>query len=284
MTFILYSPDAANEYAHPRSITDRKAIEAAIQDGSPDKIYGLIDDAKLNSDDLLKISELSSELDNYDWWLAINPNCPTELLERFLTNPDERIVSIALQHSRTSFEKFRDAVMNGAYSPKGRFSVESLENFAYSEHAFKTLEVFEKLWEKQRLKKSLILSAASVEFRNNALVIDPAIINFLAKRIANENNALRVEYARSSIFGDPAMLDLMKTDSHRPVITALAWNRKASVSTHEYILDNHKSISIKDGIAWASSDNDLLNRVYRSTKSEQTLWAIRNNPDFTKLS
>lgn len=280
---MLYSPDAANEYAHPRRITDRNIIDSYLNSGDPNKIYSLIDDAELTNEDLLKILELSNSSNNYNWWVAINPNCNSELLNEFLTSKDERLVSIALQHSNVPFEKFYNAVMKNTYAPNKKFSVASLENFAYSGHTFKSLEVFKKLWENQRIKKSLVLGAESAVFRNSALTIDRAIIDFLAKEIVNENNTLRAEYARSSILSDPVTLDLMKTDSHRPVITSLAWNKRACPATHKYILDNHKSASIKDGIAFSSSDNNLLNRIYKSTKSEQTKLVIENNSNFFKI-
>ena len=78
----------------------------------------------------------------------------------------------------------------------------------------------------------------------------------------------------------PEILDSLKDDPHRPVINAIARNSSALVSTHEYLIDNHKSSGIRTSIAMVTENSYLLNKIYFGTKSKEIRYWVECNPRF----
>ena len=109
--------------------------------------------------------------------------------------------------------------------------------------------------------------------------VDERVFSLINSTILNCSNDVREEYARA-FWADSRVLDQMKDDKHRPVINSLSENPFIDFKTAEYLILKHKTPSIRISIANHARDNELLQIIWESTKSDQIRKAVSNNPHF----
>lgn len=204
---------------------------------------------------------------------------PLELLLQLTEDKVESVRVEALGNPLTNSQLFTDAIMHGV------FSLSSKKQLCRSSNAVTRFEVFEFLWLNIKgAPEKLIHTLEMATFQEQAN-IDAHIIDFIHGEIqkGDADKAAREAYAGNWRVSTPELLDQMKDDEHRPVINGIAQNQRAWVSTHEYLLAKHKSIGIRYGIARATSDNPLLNKIYHGTKNEKIREEVQRNPSFNLL-
>lgn len=214
--------------------------------------------------------------------LASRKNLPPALLSKLRADKAEEVRVHALSNPLTSFAEFKNSVLTE------KFTTRSKQLFCDEFRALEDIEVFRFLWttvrnSQTKLTYTLAKTYWMPEMRNKP--VDPECIHVVHEQIRNGNtsNALREQYARSKELAIPELLDQLKDDPCRPVINAVAGNKSAWVSTHEYLVDNHKSPSMRITVACATRDNTLLNKIYHGTKNEDIRKQVEENPAFVNL-
>jgi hypothetical protein len=200
---------------------------------------------------------------------------PIDVLNRLLADEIEEVRVGALWNSQTDVKTFTDAVLHGKYSKSAK------KGFCHNEKAVKSFEVFNLLWNTVRGSHSPLVDSMNYAVRENAVVIDPKILNVVHDEIryGNISKALKESYAGAAI-ALPEILDDWKDDPNRDVVTAIARNDAAWLSTHEYLVDNYRSGHIRMFVAQTTDNFALLNKLYHDTKNRATLDWIENNPAF----
>lgn len=199
-----------------------------------------------------------------------------DALRRLSMDKMESVRVCALLNPLTDFPVFRSAVLTN------KFSVASKRLICENYRAASSLEVFEFLWETVKGAPPILIDTLNFAFRDVPDMIDSRIFGFVNAEIigGNVSNTVRESYAGSNGVASPEILDEWKNDPCRPVINAIARNSFAWPSTHEYLVDKHKSSGIRISIAMVTEDSDLLNKIYHGTKSEEIRYWVRANPKF----
>lgn len=148
--------------------------------------------------------------------------------------------------------------------------------------AFTTLEAIEALWAKSKSARRRLLEDFDKAVRDGSPGTDPGIPDFIDREILNQTNETRLAYALSTSISNPAVLDQMKGDRHRPVVNAIAGNPRAWLSTHEHLVASHRTPAIRIAVAGATTDAALLASIHAGTKSAQILEAVEANPAFIR--
>lgn len=207
---------------------------------------------------------------------AKHPKIPEEFLDKLRNDKDSEIQVEALCNPLTDYSVYKDAVLNR------KFSAWAKKNLCWNKRVVEDVEVFGFLWTTIRNEQTNLISTLSSAHFYDYPNIDPECVHIIHDEIRSGNTSasLREEYARHDTIALPEILDTLKTDSSRPVINAVARNSAAWVSTHEYLVTNHKTPAIRISVASATKDNDLLNRIYHGTKSKDIREAVEKNPVF----
>lgn len=206
--------------------------------------------------------------------IAKRSDVPDDLLAQLAKDPSVDVKARALANPKMDAGIFAAAVLGQ------KFHGTALLHLTGSIHVATKLELFEALWAKSKQTHWWLVRRFddAVEYRRPST--DMRISALIDREIMGQTNDTREVYARSQSISSPSILDQMKDDRHRPVVNAVAGNPRAWVSTHEHLVTSHKSPSIRISVAGATTDNDLLNSIYRSTKSEQIRKAVEKNPAF----
>jgi 23S rRNA U2552 (ribose-2'-O)-methylase RlmE/FtsJ len=127
-----------------------------------------------------------------------------------------------------------------------------------------------------------LINTLNFAVRDVPHLVDSRIFAIINDEIlsGNASNAVREVYAGSYAVVSPEILDGLKDDPYRPVINAIARNSSALASTHEYLINKHKSSGIRISIAMVTENNDLLNKIYHGTKSAEIRCSVECNPAF----
>jgi hypothetical protein len=205
--------------------------------------------------------------------VAMSPHVPLDILGVLLADADEDVRFHALRHPRTSVDDFNTAIMTG------KLSASTKKALAYNVKAAATLEVFDRLWSMKAARANLISAVDSAVY--DSAPVDSRVFDIIHDfmKSGEAPNSMREAYA-SVRYADPEILDSWKTDSHRPVINAIAGNGAAWVSTHEHLVDNHKTPSLRISIARVTKDKDLLSKIYYGTKNNDIRESVMKNPLF----
>lgn len=208
--------------------------------------------------------------------LAKVSHLPADVLRLLCADKAEIVRVHALCNPLTVFSDFMVAVLTG------KFSVSSKKLFCQNFRVLGSLEVFEFLWRTVKGAQPILINTLNVAVRDASPLIDSKVLNFVHDEIraGDAPNAVREAYAESVWLALPEILDSLKDDVFRPVINAITRNGSAWVSTHEYLVDNHKSSLIRCFIAMVTEDNDLLNKIYHGTKSKDIRYWVECNPVF----
>lgn len=269
--------------AGPRSTNDRAVINKALNSSDGYLLSQIANNPHLTVDDVIRISNEHPEV-NAD--LARRNDCPISLLEDFLSDKDEYVRVMSLANNQTPLDKFTEAVVNGTYALKGRkYKPSSLSVLSQYEILCMSFEAFEFLWLNAKSERENLIRSVEygvTDFLNGSLQ-DTRFSDLVASTILSDTNRTRDYYAGSYYITDPAVLDLMKDDKYREVINSIAQNKKAWVSTHDYLVSKHKSPGIRTSVASVTKDNALLNKIYRSTKSAGIRDAVVANPVFVEV-
>lgn len=227
--------------------------------------------------------------------LVLRKSLPADVLDKLRSDSEESIRVKAVCHSQSENKYFVEAVLRGKLSPVAK------EAFCSNVKAVSNFEVFKALWnsgKKSQVPLMWALYAAAgdrtdttdsshvlYDVAPSSSPIDPKVLTMLHDLIRKDeaSNAVKAVYARVSV-ALPELLDTLKDYPYKPVIDAIALNRSAWVSTHEYIYAHQRTTLVTSSIAWATRDNELLNRIYHRTKSNAIRWAVENNPAFVCLN
>lgn len=207
--------------------------------------------------------------------IARRSDIPRDVLDALLSDQIEEIRVYALCNPLTDFTHYKSAVMNE------KFSLSAKDDFCRDNRALEDVEVFHFLWTTVKHSHTPLTHNLSWVDENKNLKIDPECAHVIHDEIRSgkTTNTLREAYAGAS-FALPEILDTLKDDKSRPVINAVARNSSAWVSTHEHLVASHKTPAIRISVAYATNDNDLLNKIYHGTKSKDIREAVENNPVF----
>lgn len=157
---------------------------------------------------------------------------------------------------------------------------ERLKIIAYSAYSTSYPEDFIEAWETKRLWRFLLINTISNDDRNEVLQkVDESILLCIDSTILDSANDVRAAYALSQ-WADPDILHVMKEDKFREVITNLSWNPALKSETAKFLIEAHKTPSIRMSIAARTDDIDVLKMILNSTKSKQIHEAVFNNPHF----
>lgn len=207
--------------------------------------------------------------------LAQRSNLPEEALS-FLWNDSNDMVRLeALCNPLTQFPDYVRGVL------EGRFSLEAKKMFAYNSRSMGDIKVFEFLWESKSLRGTLMFNLTRVVEAGER--IDPKVFSVVHSEARNKNASkeFRIFYAGAKI-ALPEILDELKDDLSKDVVRCLANNSIAWPSTHEYLAERYKIVgAIRTNIALATTNNQLLNKLYNETKSKKMRSIIAQNPAFT---
>lgn len=256
----------------PYSTSDRNYIDAILA-SSNEYDRGLL---ALNSNITAEDIEILSK-DNQEQvrlTIAGRKSTPTHVLKQLQTDSSDTVRATAFSNSKSDFIDFKNAVLNQ------KFSALALSTFCISPHVAAELEMFKHLWNTKKRDRDGLIWGLLKAIDNNHTV-DPNIQSFLDAEILTQSNKLRERYAQNPLISNPEILDQMKTDPCRKVISYIASNSAACSSTHEYIFLNHKSSSTRMDIARVTKDSELLNLIHGSTKGKQLLAEVEKNPHFT---
>jgi hypothetical protein len=228
----------------------------------------------------LSASEMMSLASNADMDiranLAYQSHVSPEILTKLRSDKSDHVRYSALSNPLTSFSDFKDGILTG------KFSLQSKKFFCRNPRVLKSLELFEFLWNTAKGSHPLLIENLNSAIHHKYQNIDPRIGHIIHDelRSGKASNAAREAYADARQVALPEILDALKDDPHRPVINAIARNSSAWTSTHEYLLGNHKSPGIRIFIIAATEDNDLLNKIYRGTKSKDIREQVEHHPNF----
>lgn len=207
--------------------------------------------------------------------ISKRPDVPRDVLNAMLSDQIEEIRIYALCSPGTDFAHYKNTVMNE------KFSLNSKDDLCRHNRALEDVEVFHFLW--TTVKHSHVTLTHNLSWVDKAknIKIDPECANVIHDEIRNgkTTNTLREAYAGAD-FALPEILDALKDDPSRPVINAVARNKAAWVSTHEHLVASHKTPAIHISVAYATTDNDLLNKIYHGTKSKDIREVVEKNPVF----
>lgn len=272
------------------STAERDTIEAILNNDNDKvaKIY-LIDNPHLTNSDYIKLLQDDDTLVRKA--LAEASLIPQWVVQSLTSDRNAIVRANAYCNPLTPYPEFKDFVFTEKLSLKAKQLLSS------NTRILKSKEIFVSLWETPSLRVNLVSRVygaiirpvvdnfVDIEFRRPVAEVDPEIFTFLHYEILSEemSNAVRVEYAGADGVASPKVLDFLKKDPHRPVISAIARNSTARVSTQQYILDHHKSSGLRLSMPMSSTDNGILNRIHRETKSEDIRYWVENNPAFTLL-
>lgn len=157
---------------------------------------------------------------------------------------------------------------------------ERLKIIAYSAYSTSYPKEFIEAWETKRLWRFLLINNISNDARNEVLQkVDESILLCIDSTILNSTNDVRAAYALKQ-WADPDILHVMKEDKFREVITNLSWNPALKSETAKFLIEAHKTPSIRMSIAARTDDIDVLKMILNSTKSKQIHEAVFNNPHF----
>ena len=202
---------------------------------------------------------------------------PPSLLLELLQDSAPTVRASALANELTDFQSFKDALLGNSF----RLGPTHKRVLCNSVHVVKDSELFSSLWAVKNYDYLLMYALDRAVF-DKRLDIDPEVFRFVEQNILMASDLARERYAYRLVkWSSPELLDALKDDPYRPVINALAANKRAWVSTHEYLAKKHKTPKIRISIAEVTESNELLNQIYNGTKSEAIQAAFRRNPFFS---
>ena len=204
---------------------------------------------------------------------------PPDLLKNLSKDKKEIVRATALCNPLTSFSDFKENVITS------KFSAEAKTLICEDVRVLEDFELFEYLWQKIKGSQPILINTLEAYRRSFPADIHPEISSFIHHEImgGQASNSTREAYAEAVYVALPEILDTLKTDPYRPVINAIARNGSAWVTTHEYLVDNHKSSGIRITISAVTNDNQLLNKIYHGTKSQEIRFWVEQNPAFKSI-
>lgn len=119
-------------------------------------------------------------------------------------------------------------------------------------------------------------------FNDFLKVINPKIITLLQDNILDCNGFSREFYAESSFIKDEHW-ERLANDPKRNVLNKLAENPFLPTDIAKEIISKHKTPTLREAIARNTSNNELLESIWHSTKSKNIRDIVENNPFFRKL-
>lgn len=199
-----------------------------------------------------------------------------DALYRLRTDTAETVRVHALLNPLTDYTVYATSVLTN------HFSVASKKLFCSNFRTVGHLEVFESLWNTVKGAPPILINTLNFAVRDAPDMVDSRVFTVINDEILSgvASNAVREVYAGSYLVVSPDILDGLKDDPCRPVINAIARNSSALASTHEYLINKHKSSGIRVSIAMVTDNNDLLNKIYRGTKSAEIRYWVECNPVF----
>lgn len=256
-------------------LKDRSAIHFVITSGSDTTKQYLTDNPYVTMQDLEALVANSgpsvrasiARLEQHD-----NPAFKS-LLEELTRDRDKMVRDFAICNPLSDFALFRETVLSG------KVSVRNAKLYMCSAHSTRNLEVFKYLWRNYTYSANALLVALETAL-NKQGVIDGGILDFVHYSILVAPNKVREEYAGSFAVSVPDVLDKLKDDTYKPVVTALTLNKMLLPSTQRYLLNKYRSSSIWVNIAYWTEDSQVLNQIYVGTRSSGVRDAVRKNPAF----
>lgn len=239
----------------------------------------------------LSVKELSELVTNGPTALRVfmaGIDIPESLLEQLLEDPALTVRIAALGNANTSFSVFEDAV----FSDKNSFQMK--RKLSSHPAALASLKVFQFLWNNvpgasERLVGNFSNIAGAERKEGKVFVpsqlawvdanVARGIRAFIVSNILSSSIPTVMAYA-SSLLATPETLDELKTNHDYDVLEMVALNPRAWVSTHRYLVENHKKYTIRQNVARTTPDNILLNEIYNSTQSYLIRDAVKSNPRF----
>lgn len=262
---------------HGTFITDRVLVESILSsDSTQDKLTLATYTDGLEPRDLVTLAKDSD--DGIRFFIAQRSDTPAEALEKLTKDPVDTVRAKALANENTDASLFVDAVLTQ------QFSSAAYDVLCYSVHAGADLDAFKILWEKKPKKRFYLLSNLCRTVTVAGMDDDQPVFTFVDEQIMSQNHRVREIYALYRDISNPEIMDAMKNDESRAVVNAIAGNPNAWASTHEYLVTKHKSPGVRMSVARVTTNNDLLNLIYNSTKSEQIRKTVESNDHFINLA
>lgn len=258
----------------PSRTADRSRIEAALVSSNKYGRMLLATNPNLTSADIERLSHDDDETVRMS--VAARKDTPINVLNKLATDRSDAVKAEAFSNPNWDFTDFKNIAMTQ------RFSNRAMMVFCNSKRVPTDLELFEYLWNATKSGRDSLIWATLRAIKDST--VDPKIQSFLDSVILTQSNKIRERYATFPEISNAYILDQMKTDPYRPVISSIASNSKAWSSTHEFILLNHNSASTRSDIARTTNDNNILNMLYNSTKGKVIREAVENNPNFIPIN
>lgn len=261
---------------HLRNSTDAKFIAAVVAKKNSEANYYLAENPNLTASE---VEELSKDPDHYTrQQVAERADLTPDILETFYKDKNEGVRFSAISNPLTPFEVYKDIVLNKKCGGVSAY------RFVWNSRCVEDVEVFNHFWQNNKPNRDSLIRTLDRAIFNN-LPVDPecAYIAHDEMRNGKPTVSTREAYAEASHVALPEILDKLKEDSARPVINGVARNASAWVSTHEHLVNSHKTPAIRIYIATVTKDNDLLNKIYHGTKSKDIRNHVEMNDCFVNL-
>jgi hypothetical protein len=256
-------------------VTSDRTLISGVVNGNDEvaKAY-VVDNPRLTEAEMLTLANDADIVVRRE--LANVGHLSTAALHMLCMDKAEIVRVHALLNPLTHFSDFMCAVL------AGKFSVTSKRLFCSHFRAVGHIEVFEHLWNTVKGAQPILINTLNFAVRDVPQLVDSRVFAVIHDEMLSgqASNAVREMYAGSYAVVSPEVLDGLKDDPCRPVINAIARNSSAWSSTHEYLINNHKSSGIRISIAMVTDNNDLLNMIYHGTKSAEIRYWVECNPTF----
>lgn len=256
-----------------RTSDDAKFIATVISKKNAEANYYLAENPHLTKE---QVDYLSREIDTGTRGrIAKRDDLTTEILQTFYRDTDDHVRFSAICNPLTPFKIYKDYVLNGKLTGIISFWL------VCNDRCVEASDVFQFLWDTYKSERGWLIRTANKALREKRS-IDAGCVYLIHNEIEKGKPSIKVReaYAEASHLAIPKILDELKKDPARPVVNAVAKNSAAWGSTHEYLVNNHKTPAIRISVATVTKDNDLLNKIYHGTKSKDIRDSVVKNPIF----
>lgn len=261
-----------------RYLSERKTVAAILDGGDVHDQIDMIHRYDMTGPEYERLadSKFAAAREN----LARYETTPNVLL-KLTADKNSKVKATALANESIDFSVLKKCVMRETFKP-------SYARIFASNALFGTdLDLFVHTWNTYPNSHFELLYAlnrtALIDGDKSPHMHDPRILAFIEPLIPHEDKKARAEYASSVAYANPAVLDQLKEDRFREVINNVACNGRAWPSTHEFLVDHHKTTWIRQWIATVSRDNNLLNKIHKGTTSVDIRGAVERNTYFFPL-
>lgn len=262
-------------------IRNNTTYQKAQEDRVPKELkkeMSIVKSATLTDEEWVLLSDSASVETRKE--LARRKDIPESILSKLTedTSPDVQVAALN-NPLLTNFNVFKSALLDGRLLTKHKKAL------GINAKAVMELEVFEHLWSikggDHLLLDTIDRAFFVAKYKEENPLVDNRVFGFIEQRIHSASKPARQMYAnRFTEWNSPVGLDSLKDDKALEVIENLARNTKAWGSTLEYLLDNRYSTGLALHIAWATSSNQLLNKIYHGATSQEVYEMVTSNPAF----